>query len=386
MKHIVLLGSTGSIGASTVRVVEALPDDFRLVGLAAQRDYVSVLKQAAQFGVCDVAIADPEAAAKCRDEAPSGVRVHAGAAGVEALAALESADIVLCAVVGMAGLKPVLAAVGQGTDVALATKEVLVAAGHLVTAEAARTGSRLLPVDSEHSAIFQCLQGSRRDQVRRLYLTASGGPFFERPDLDLETISVEQALDHPRWDMGPKVTVDSATLMNKGLEIMEAAWMFDFHVDDVEVVVHPQSIVHSLVEFLDGSILAQVGPPDMRFAIQYALSYPERLDGKLPRLDVAGLGALQFGPPDEARFPCLGLARDAGRAGGTLPAVLNAANEVAVADFLAGKIPFGGIPRLVRAVMDRHDTLEAPSLESVEQADQWARRQAAELVMAGRNP
>lgn len=286
------------------------------------------------------------------------------------------ADIVVCAVVGMAGLGPVLAALGNGTDVALATKEVLVAAGHVVRKACAATGARLLPVDSEHSAIFQCLSGSDSGAVRRLLLTASGGPFGNRPEVDLGSVTIEEVLDHPRWDMGPKVTVDSATLMNKGLEIMEAHWLFDVPVENIEVVVHPESIVHSLVEFVDGSLMAQLTVPDMRFAIQYALTYPDRCDGGLPGTDIVEVGPLHFGRPDADRFPCLALARRAARVGGTMAAVLNAANEVAVNGFLAGRIPFPAIWETVEAVMDDHDPVEDPDLDTILEADSWARRRA----------
>jgi 1-deoxy-D-xylulose-5-phosphate reductoisomerase len=294
------------------------------------------------------------------------------------MAALE-ADIVLCAVVGTAGLKPAMAAIRNGTDVALATKEILVAAGGIVTAACRRHNSRLLPVDSEHSAIFQCLDGAGRGQVARILLTASGGPFESRPDVDLNTVGVDEALDHPRWNMGKKVTVDSATLMNKGLEIMEAKWLFGVGLDQIDVVVHPESIVHSLVEFVDGSVMAQLSVPDMRFAIQYAFTYPERLHGGLPELDLARMGSLNFRKPDPGRFPCLGLALEAARRGGTMPAVLNAANEVAVHRFLDGRIAFSGIWRTVESTMRKHDVINDPGLEEIIRSDAWARSTAEEL-------
>ena len=378
MKKIVILGSTGSIGESTLRVVEALPSRLKVVGLAVNRSHKRVLQQAAQFHVSRVAVADPEAARLCAAEAPPGIQVREGERGVEALAALDEADVVLCALVGMAGLKPVMAALAGGTDVALATKEVLVAAGAIVTEAAARRGCRLLPVDSEHSAIFQCVDGKPRHEIKRILLTASGGPFALKPDMDFDRVTVAEALRHPRWNMGRKVTVDSATLMNKGLEIMEAHWLFGVPVDKIDVVVHPESIVHSLVEFADGSVLAQLSPPDMRFAIQYALTYPERVDGNLPALDLAKTGPLHFKEPDEKRFPCLRLAREAAQAGGTLPAVLNAANEVAVQKFLDGKVSFAGIWRLVEKVMARHRATAKPGLDDILEADAWARTTAEE--------
>jgi len=408
MKKIVLLGSSGSIGESALRVVESLSTRMEVVGLAVNRNYKRALEQARRFNVRHVAVADPEAASLCKAEAPSGVKVHSGETGVEELAALQRADIVLCALVGMAGLKPVLAALKNGTDVALSTKEVLVAAGRIVTETARKHEARLLPVDSEHSAIFQCLGtgvqssefsvqkskirnqkseikrqksaiGNRQSAIKRLLLTASGGPFAGKPEIDFNKVTVAEALNHPRWNMGRKVTVDSATLMNKGLEIMEAHWLFDVPIDKIDVVIHPESLVHSMVEFVDGSVLAQLSPPDMRFAIQYALTYPERVDGKLPSLDLAAAKGLHFHAPDEKRFPCLRLAREAACIGGTMPAVLNAANEIAVQKFLDGKIAFSGIWKLVEKVMKRHHLVQNPQLDEIIEADFWARTIAQEV-------
>jgi 1-deoxy-D-xylulose-5-phosphate reductoisomerase len=379
-----VLGSTGSIGESALRVAEALPSRIRIVGLAVHRSYKRVLEQARQFQVSHIAVADPAAARLCAAEAPAGIHIHEGARGIDEVAALEEADIVLCALVGMAGLKPVMAALGKGKDVALATKEVLVAAGAMVTETAARHGGRILPVDSEHSAVFQCLEGRGQgpgvrcqvSEVKRILLTASGGPFALKPDIDFDKVTVSEALRHPRWNMGKKVTVDSATLMNKGLEIMEAHWLFGVPVEKIDVVVHPESIVHSMVEFVDGSVLAQLSLPDMRFAIQYALTYPERVDGHLPALDLATMGPLHFKEPDEKRFPCLRLAREAARAGGTMPAVLNAANEIAVQKFLDGKTTFSGVGRLVESVMAQHRIRTKPDLNDILEADAWARKVA----------
>ena len=383
MKNIVLLGSTGSIGSSTRSVVEQLPEHFRLVGLSVNTRYEDALDQAQQFGVPNVAVADPAMAKRCADAAPGGITVWQGAEGVEALAGMDGVDIVVCAVVGLAGLRPVMAAAAAGTDIALATKEVLVGAGGIVTGACAASGARLLPVDSEHSAIFQCLAaaGTMPDWsascIRRLILTASGGPFGMNADIDLSTVSVEDALAHPRWRMGPKVTIDSATLMNKGLEIMEARWLFDVPVEQIDVLIHPESIVHSLVEFVDGNITAQLSMPDMRFAIQYALTYPDRVPGGLPSLDLAGLGALHFSEPDPRRFPALAMARDAARRGGTVPAVLNAANEIAVEKFLAGELSFPGRWETVAGVVACHDPVESPDLATIVEADKWARRKAS---------
>ncbi|MFH1476227.1 MAG: 1-deoxy-D-xylulose-5-phosphate reductoisomerase [Verrucomicrobiota bacterium] len=379
-KNIVILGSTGSIGESALRVAAALPDRFRVIGLASQKNVTRLLEQARLFAVERVAVADQEAARRAAQSAPAGLTVLAGPQGLEELAALPAADSVLVAVVGMAGLPPVLAALRQGTDVALATKEVLVAAGQKVMAASRASGARILPVDSEHSAIFQCLDGHGADRVRRLMLTASGGPFAHNPRLDLEKVTVAEALKHPRWNMGRKVTVDSATMMNKGLEIIEAHWLFGVPFDRIEVVIHPESIVHSMVEFQDGNVLAQLSVSDMRFAIQLAFTWPERLDGGLPVLDLAQLGTLHFSAPDAARFPCLSLARAAARVGGTMPVILNAANEVAVQEFLNGKLTFPGIWRTVEQVLGRHTALADPELPDILAADRWARAEAGRLI------
>lgn len=379
MKKIVILGSTGSIGESALRVVAALPAHFQVIGLAAHRNGPRLLEQAQQFGVKNVAVVDPDAARACAARA-DGVAVESGPEGLARIAALENADLVLCAVVGMAGLKPVIAALECGHTVALATKEVLVAAGRMVTAISRRRNAPLLPVDSEHSAIFQCLQGQRAADVRRLLLTASGGPFAHRPELNLDTVTVAEALKHPRWNMGRKVTVDSATLMNKGLELMEARWLFDKPLACIDVLIHPESIVHSIVEFTDGAMLAQMSPPDMRFAIQYALTYPARIDGGLAPLDLAEKGALHFRHPDPKRFPCLRLAREAGLAEGTMPAVLNAANETGVKLFLDGRIRFSGIWHTVEEVMRRHQNGRDPALEEILEADRWARVTAEQVA------
>jgi 1-deoxy-D-xylulose-5-phosphate reductoisomerase len=388
MKRLILLGSTGSIGDSTLKVVRALPDCFQVVGLAAGSDWKKLIQQAAEFGVRDVAVADGDSAAECGRHAPAGMNLRAGAGGIEALVRETEADCVVCAVVGLAGLRPVLAALQRGLDVALATKEVLVAAGPIVMDLSRRTGGRLLPVDSEHNAVFQCLAGAgippgaKADaQVRRIVLTASGGPFSSRREIDFDRVTVKEALAHPRWNMGRKVTIDSATLMNKGLEIMEAHWLFGVPLAKIEVLIHPESIVHSMVEFVDGSLLAQLSPPDMRFAIQYALTWPERRDGGLPSLDFTKIRLLHFEEPDMTRFPCLRLAREAATTGGSLPCVLNAANEVAVDQFLEGRIPFSGIARTVEQVMDAHEVIRAPDLEGLVAADAWARGQAL-LAMA----
>lgn len=375
-KKVVILGSTGSIGENVLRVAERFPDRFQIIGLTAQRRVERLFQQARQFGVKHVAIAEPDAVRRYKKLAPAGTSVREGMEGLEELASLSEADIVVAAVVGMAGLKPVLAALRKGTNVALATKEALAVAGPHVLQARAKSGASILPIDSEHSAIFQCLQGHPARHVRRIILTASGGPFAHRPAIDFDKVTIADALKHPRWNMGKKVTVDSATMMNKGLEMMEARWLFDIAFKQIEILIHPESIVHSLVEFIDGAVLAQLSASDMRFAIQYALTYPDRMDGKLPLLNLAELGVLHFSIPDETRFPCLVLARQAAHDGGTMPAVLNAANEVAVHNFLQGKIRFSGIWQIVETVIGKHRTKKDPSLEEIMLADQWARNEA----------
>ncbi len=389
MKKVIVLGSTGSIGLNTLRVIDELPDDLSVAGLAVNKDYEGVLAQAAKYGVKHVAVSDPESAARCVESAPDDITVHSGENGLEELAAIDDADLVLCSVVGTAGLRPVLAAVAGGRNVALATKEVLVAGGHIVTEACRKSGAKLIPVDSEHGAIRQCLdgiggskgnreQGIEREKIKRLVLTASGGPFYSQKDLDLSTVTVEQALNHPNWDMGKKVTIDSATLMNKGLEIIEAKWMFGIDIRNIDVVIHPESIVHSMVEFIDGSTLAQMSVPDMRYAIQYALTYPKRMNGNLAGMDFSAISQLNFEEADMSRFPALGLAREAGECGGTMPAVMNAANESAVQMFLDGAISFPGIWETVECVMRKHKVIEKPGLDEVLDADSWARTTAGE--------
>lgn len=377
MKNVVLLGSTGSIGTSTIKVVEDLPDRLRLVGLAAGTNAAALAQQALRFQPEMVSIHEPQAAAELRASLPSPMEVCSGREGLIRLATLPSADIVLIAIVGTAGLEPALAAIRAGKDVAVASKEILVMAGEIVMSEARRHGVRVMAVDSEHSAIFQCLDGKSPDFVRALWLTASGGPFRSTPWSEFPGITVERALQHPSWNMGRKITIDSATLFNKGLEMIEARWLFDVEMSRVKVVVHPQSVVHSMVEFVDGSILAQLSTPDMCLPIQYALTYPERVSNQRVQTDLAAIRCLNFEPPDEQKFPSLALARRAGEVGGTLPAVLNAANEVAVAAFCEGRLRFDQIPELVARTMNEHAVVQGPSLEAILQADAWARDRAA---------
>ena len=377
MKNVVLLGSTGSIGTSAINVAEDLPDRIRLVGLAAGNNAALLLKQTLKHHPAAISISDPAKAAELRTMLGSAVQVFSGDEGLIKLATLPGADIVLIAIVGTAGLRPALAAIRAGKDIAVASKEILVMAGEIVMREAREHGVRVLAVDSEHSAIFQCLDGKPAGSVRALWLTASGGPFRATPREEFSAITVERALKHPSWVMGRKITIDSATLFNKGLEMIEARWLFDIEIGRVQVVVHPQSVVHSLVEFVDGSIIAQLSTPDMCLPIQYALTYPDRVPSRRVRTDLAQLGRLTFEPPDPERFPALKLARQAGEMGGTLPAVLNAANEVAVDAFIARRINFPQISELVARVMSRHAVVEHPDLPRILEADHWARQQAA---------
>ena len=384
MKNVVLLGSTGSIGTSTAKVAGDLPNDIRLVGLAAGGNAELLAKQARQFRPELVSIGSPKKAAKLRPQL-DGIRVASGEEGMIELATLPSADIVLIAIVGTTGLQPALAAIRAGKDIAVASKEILVMAGEIVMAEARKHGVRVLPVDSEHSAIFQCLEGRSPGSVRRLILTASGGPFRETPAGQFAGITVEQALKHPSWVMGRKITIDSATMFNKGLEMIEARWLFDIPMPQVDVVVHPQSVVHSMVEFVDGSILSQLSTPDMCLPIQYALTCPGRAASERVQTDLPALGRLDFEAPDLAKFPALGQARRAGETGGTLPAVLNAANEIAVDAFCDRQTSFPGISDAVGQVMDRHELIGQPSLEQILQADAWARETARDVLGLGQS-
>ena len=381
MKNVVLLGSTGSIGTSTVKVVEDLPERFRLVGLAAGNNVDLLREQIRKHKPLAVSISDPK---KCRDiesEFPK-LPVHCSDDGLLKLATMPEADIVLIAIVGTAGLQPALAAIRAGKDIAVASKEILVMAGEIVMSEARKHGVKVLAVDSEHSAIFQCLDGKPPASVRKLWLTASGGPFRDRtlwPKEKFSEITVERALKHPSWVMGRKITIDSATLFNKGLEMIEARWLFDIEMARVDVVVHPQSVIHSMVEFVDGSMIAQLSTPDMCLPIQYALSYPKRVASDRVQTNLAKYGSLTFEEPDVERFPALGLARRAGEVGGTLPAVLNAVNEVAVDAFVNGKLTFSGIAELVQRTMDAHRVVPHPSLDRILEADAWARREAGNM-------
>lgn len=378
MKSIAILGSTGSIGRSALAVVDAHPTRLKVVSLAAGDNASLLAEQVARYRPDVIAMASGEGIDRLRSAcgATSPAVAGTGTAGLVAVATHPSADIVICASAGTAGLEAVLAAIEADKTIAIANKEVLVMAGALVTAAASRRGVAVLPVDSEHNAIHQCLYERPRAEVRRLILTASGGPFRDYSPEALERAGPDAALQHPTWKMGRKITIDSATLMNKGLEVIEAYWLFGVAADQVDVVIHPQSIVHSLVELIDGSVIAQLGVTDMRLPIQYACSYPERWDGSLPSLDLAKAGRLEFSEPALDRFPCLGLAYRALRAGETLPVVLNAANEVAVGAFLDRKLGFMAIPSVIERTMDAHTAEPVSTLKAVRRVDRWAREYA----------
>jgi 1-deoxy-D-xylulose-5-phosphate reductoisomerase len=374
-RKVVILGATGSIGQSAVKVARDIPDRMEIVGMSGNRNVAKLAEMAVEFP--DAALCTTCGKTAVPSELNRRVR-HRGEEGLIELATLPEADLVLISIVGTGGLKPALAAIEAGKDIAVASKEILVMAGQTVMEAARRKGVKVLPVDSEHNAIFQCLEGRDTHEVRRLILTASGGPFRKMPAAELQSVTREQALKHPTWNMGEKITIDSATLFNKGLEMIEARWLFGVEMGRVDVIVHPQSIIHSMVEFVDGSVLAQLSHSDMCFPIQYAVTWPERVANRLRPLDFAALKQLDFEAPRRADFPALDLARDAGEQGGTLPAVLNAANEVAVEAFLARQISFPQIWQTVAAVMAAHGNVADPSLDDILAADLDARAAARE--------
>lgn len=382
MKKLTVLGSTGSIGVNTLELAAGRPGRFRVVGLAAGTNTPLLSEQVKRFRPEIVSVKTREAAEALRQSLPGGpdTRVVFGAEGAEEVAGFPGTDIIVSAITGFAGLRPTLAAVRSGGRVALANKESLVVAGGLLQAEAAASGAEIIPVDSEHSGVFQCLAKEPRDGVRRVVLTASGGPFFRTPVAELETKTVEEALRHPRWKMGKKVTIDSATLMNKGLELIEARWLFGLAPSELGVLIHPQSVVHSLVEMRDGSVLAQLSVTDMRIPIQYALTYPAREAGSLAPLDLGRVRALEFYDVDEGRYPLLAVARAALEAGRSLPVALNAANEIAVAAFLKGGLAFPGIASAVSRALERHRVVDVLSLEDIIQVDREVREQTGHLI------
>jgi 1-deoxy-D-xylulose-5-phosphate reductoisomerase len=382
MKNLSILGSTGSIGENALKIVEKFPERFKVKALAAKNNVALLAHQIDYFRPELSVVFDEENAAELKKLIPAGtgVEIMHGVAGYNTAATLSGVDMVVTAMVGAAGLLPTLVAIDAGKDIALANKETLVMAGEIVVKRASEKGVKILPIDSEHSAIFQCIAGSRMEDLDRIFLTGSGGPFLNRPLEEFDEIKPEDALNHPIWQMGRKISIDSATMMNKGLEVLEAKSLFGVSHDRIEILVQPQSMIHSMVSFKDGSVMAQLGIPDMKGAIAYAMSYPERLplDQGLP--DFAGIGALTFQKPDFEKFPCLALAYEACETGETLPAVLNAANEIAVEAFLGNRISFVKIPDLISETMDRHNVVKNPTLADIIEADGWARKIAGEMI------
>jgi 1-deoxy-D-xylulose-5-phosphate reductoisomerase len=382
MKKITLLGSTGSIGVNALDVLDKNPKKFKVVALTAGRNIRLLAQQILKFHPKIVAVQSRQEAERLHQilGVKNNIPILYDETGIEEVASYPSSDIVLSAISGAAGLKPTLAAIEAGKDIALANKETMVVAGHIVTKKARQKNIKILPVDSEHSAIFQCLAGQRPENLRRIILTASGGPFYNLSKADLKKVTLAQALKHPRWEMGQKITIDSASLMNKGLEVIEAKWLFNLDIAHIDVLIHPQSVVHSLIELLDGSVLAQLGIADMRIPIAYAFAYPDRMINELPLLNLAKTGPLEFHQPDMNKFPCLELAYEAGRSGGTAPVVLNAANEVAVAAFIENKICFSDLPKVIEKVLHKHHTTNNPSLENILGIDGEARMQAQSVI------
>lgn len=380
-KRLIVLGSTGSIGTKVLEIVRDFPDNFEVVALSTNSSVELLAAQAREFQPQAVCVCNPDATTEARNAASSGrCRFHAGESGLVELVEQYDADVVVVATVGFVGLRPTLRAIERSMTIALANKEVLVTAGELVMNLAQAHNTQLLPIDSEHNAVFQCLNGSGPKAIRRIVLTASGGPFRGASRQQLESTTREQALNHPTWQMGPKITIDSATLMNKGLEVIEAHFLFGIPTRQIEVVVHPQSTIHSMVEYVDGSIIAQLGKTDMYLPIQNVLFYPDRVPNKFPSLDFSQLQQLTFEKPDLQNFPCLSYAYEAADRGGTYPAVLNAANEVAVSRFLEGEIRFLKIPEIVRAALDSHNSQPAADLETIASTDRWARELAGTIA------
>ncbi|MAB61057.1 MAG: 1-deoxy-D-xylulose-5-phosphate reductoisomerase [Verrucomicrobiales bacterium] len=376
-KRVVILGSTGSIGESAIKVANDLSDRIEIIGIAAHKSAEKLLSQLNCTGARNVCLTQAEAAKSMVSKVPKDINFFSGEDGLVELATLKDADIVLISIVGVAGLRPALAALEAGKDLAVASKEILVMAGEAVMDTAEKNGAKVLPVDSEHNAIFQCLEGKQSNEVSRLILTASGGPFRQSSKEEIQEVTPREALNHPTWEMGPKITIDSATLFNKGLEMIEAKWLFGIDMDRVDVIVHPQSVIHSMVEFIDGSILAQLSVTDMCFPIQYAITWPDRVPNTLKPLNLSQIKSLEFEAPRIKDFPALELARRAGSVGGSLPAVMNAANEVAVDLFLKEKISFPEIWQHVGFVMDDHKVINNPSVNELIEADSWAREYRA---------
>ncbi|MDW7739506.1 MAG: 1-deoxy-D-xylulose-5-phosphate reductoisomerase [Bacillota bacterium] len=387
MKRIAIMGSTGSIGEQTLEVIDALGSGYKVVALTANKNETRLAEQIKKFEPEFAALNDRDAASRLVKLIDSGkCRIGSGPEGQEEAAVWPGADLIVMAQVGFSGFKPLLSALKLGKTVALSNKESIVCGGEILKREGLLSLEKIYPVDSEHSAIWQCMGRRPISEVSKIYLTASGGPFFGRPGSELESITPDDALKHPNWQMGSKITIDSATLMNKGLEVIEAKWLFGIDLEKIEVVIHRQSIVHSMVEYIDGSILAQLGMPDMRLPIQYALTFPERRDTVFKRFDPVGK-AMAFEKPDRNAFPCLDLAYEAARTGGTLPTVLNGANEIAVENFLKEKIKFTDIPKVISLTMQEHDSVLKPESEDIYRADSWSRKKAYEIIskLSGRN-
>lgn len=378
-KKIAILGSTGSIGCQTMEVIDQFPDKFEVVALSAGYNLERLAGQTQKYRPKLVSVGNSADISRFKTMIPGNVVVTAGVEGMVEAAVIEEVDLVVTSITGTLGLIPTIEAIKAGKDIALANKETLVAAGELVMSLVSEKGVKILPVDSEHSAIFQCLNGEKITKLKKIFLTASGGPFLNKTPAELSEVRVEDALKHPNWNMGRKITIDSATMMNKGLEVIEARWLFNIDFENIEVVIHPQSIIHSMVEFADGSVIGQMGIPDMRVPIQYALTYPDRWSNDFPKLDLFSLGKLTFEKPRTDVFTCLNLAFKAGQLGGTMPAVMNAANEVAVAMFLEAQIKFTDIPEVIDRVMANHHHINKPSLADILESDSWAREETIRL-------
>jgi 1-deoxy-D-xylulose-5-phosphate reductoisomerase len=382
MKKIIILGSTGSIGVSALDVIEKNPDLFQVVALSAGKNIKLLKKQIEKFRPKAVAVERKDDTFHLRETLRSGIKVKIfyDAEGLQEIASFPTADIVISAISGSAGLIPTIAAIEAGKDIALANKETMVMAGEIVNKRAQKKGVKIIPVDSEHSAIFQCLEGNKRENLRRIILTASGGPFLNFTKDQLKQVTLPQTLRHPKWKMGKKITIDSASMMNKGLEVIEAKWLFNADISTIDVLIHPQSVVHSMVEFVDGAYLAQMGVPDMKIPIAYALTYPERIVNELKSLDFVKTGTLEFYKPDMKKFPCLQIAYAAGICGGTAPTVLNAADEIAVSAFMQKKVCFIDLPKIIEKVLNIHSVIHNPSLDDILQADLWARTETEKTI------
>ncbi|MFT9487501.1 MAG: 1-deoxy-D-xylulose-5-phosphate reductoisomerase [Tepidibacillus sp.] len=380
MKHLAILGSTGSIGTQALEVIQAHQDKFRVIGLSAGSNLTILKKQIATFSPKIVSVRSKDLAEKLRTEVRSDVKIVYGEEGLIEVATQDDVDFVITALVGSIGLKPTIKAIEANKQIGLANKETLVSGGHLVMELAKQYDVPIIPIDSEHSAIYQSLNGEKNTQVNRIILTASGGPFRNKSREDLKNVTIADALKHPNWTMGAKITIDSATMMNKGLEVIEAHWLFQMPYEKIDVMIHPESIIHSMVEYIDSAIIAQLGTPDMKVPIQYAISYPDRLNLNIDALDLTQIGALHFFKPDLERFPSLKMAYQTGKEGGTMPTVLNAANEVVVGAFLQGKVPFMEIESIIDAILGQHQKVKHPSIEEIMEADRWARVATSTLI------